>query len=277
MEVPSPIIEYDPSAEVLYFDGKPFVEITARAIPNIMPKKFYAAFDGTLYNSVTHKFSTGYVNQRGYVAVELTTSKGKRLHTSQHNIIEKVFDWFPGCENMEVNHINGIRNDNRRENLELVTHKENMEHAYRTGLNKNYGENHKDHSITEAQVRALCEYMTNGEDHSKETYAQIGNKFGITEIVVTNILTGRSWWRVSQEYGINKNYMKRNSRFTDEEVEHMCEIFVRMKGSDFDSIVNQVVLEMSYDYDLNLRHKIHRIYYKDKSYFTRITDKYDYL
>lgn len=39
-------------------------------------------------------------------------------------------------EGIEVNHINGVKTDNRIENLEFVTKSENLQHAIRTGLKR---------------------------------------------------------------------------------------------------------------------------------------------
>lgn len=258
--------------DTLDLKGKKFVEINERAIPNIMPKKFYVSFDGEIYNTTTHKFSRGHVNKRGYVTVELTDYNNHRISTSMHNVIEKVFDWFPGCENLEVNHKNGIHNDNRFNNLELVTHTENVHHAYATGLNKYYGENHLDATTTDKQVKQICELLQ--IKNPRLTYAEIGERVGVSEIVVVQVATGICWVRSTEKYGYTPT--KRNKRFTDEEVHKMCEIFVRLKGHSFDEIVTTVAKELGYELNSNFVHKLTFIYYRRKSYFTRITDLYDY-
>lgn len=72
---------------------------------------------------------------RGYNLIHLENKekKGRKETIQLHRLVAKTF--IPNPENKpEINHINGIKTDNRVENLEWCTRSENELHAYRTGL-----------------------------------------------------------------------------------------------------------------------------------------------
>lgn len=70
----------------------------------------------------------------GYLYVGLYDKPRKQL-VPVHRIVAEAF--IPNPDNKpEVNHINGIKTDNRAENLEWATRKENEDHAFKKGLKK---------------------------------------------------------------------------------------------------------------------------------------------
>lgn len=70
---------------------------------------------------------------RGYHCVALKNAPFKTKLTKTHRLVANAF--IPNSENKpEVNHKNGIKTDNRVDNLEWTTRYENAIHAIKTGL-----------------------------------------------------------------------------------------------------------------------------------------------
>lgn len=82
--------------------------------------------------SVKERLLKTKIGTHGYLEVTL---KNKRYLI--HRLVAEMF--IPNCQQKkQVNHINGIKTDNRVENLEWCTKSENAIHAYNLGLVDSY-------------------------------------------------------------------------------------------------------------------------------------------
>ncbi|QEE50332.1 hypothetical protein FUA48_12310 [Flavobacterium alkalisoli] len=91
-------------------------------------RKVKSSRSKTGYRTIKEKLMTPLLSKYGYYRVHLM-KEGKSFIAMVHRLIAEAF--IPNPNNKpQVNHINLIRTDNRIENLEWMTNKENMRHAW---------------------------------------------------------------------------------------------------------------------------------------------------
>lgn len=144
---------------------------------------------GNLKNKKTNKIL---LIDKGYYRV-LLYNKGKCKHFSIHRLVAISFIKNPE-KKAQVNHINGIKTDNRVENLEWVTSKENINHAWKNGLSKSYkGEMSSKSKITENQALIIINAKRNSNNKRYWGLKELCEKIGISYGIGCEISKGNNW------------------------------------------------------------------------------------
>jgi hypothetical protein len=141
----------------------------------IFDTHYHIFIDGSLYNSKTKKYKKWTKDTNGYMKTQIWQN-GVCINISQHRILAMYFI-ENNLNKAQVNHINGIKHDNRLENLEWVTQSENSKHSFANGLQK---------------VTRPCKKVVDlmyGNIYNSVTDASIS--LGISRSHLSNMLSGR--------------------------------------------------------------------------------------
>jgi hypothetical protein len=124
---------------------------------------------------------------KGYLLIDIWNDN-QRKQMLVHRLIAETFISNPQNK-PEVNHKNGIKSDNRVQNLEWNTPKENMNHAKSTGLWNIGGENHYRAKLTKEQVLEIRKL------HSTKTFNQrkLAKMFDVGIPQISNIVNKKYW------------------------------------------------------------------------------------
>lgn len=115
------------------------------------------------------------------------SSLGTRKSLLVHRLVLLSFLGEP-AKNMQTNHKNGIKTDNRLVNLEWVTAKENIRHAIDVLGKKRNGTHNSNSKLNNSQVREIKRMINNGIPNVK-----IAKIFKVHRHHISNIKTGRRW------------------------------------------------------------------------------------
>lgn len=126
----------------------------------------------------------------GYLFVALSRN-GTARQVKVHRIVMRSFIGEPF--GLQVNHKNGIREDNRLSNLEYVTAKENVQHSINVLGSNRLGEGNPNSALSDEQVIEIMR-LINSEMYTQE---EIGKRFGVSQITISRISTGKSWGHLS--------------------------------------------------------------------------------
>lgn len=129
----------------------------------------------------------------GYRMVKIMR-RGRQVTTMAHRLVYlHFFGQIP--PGLTINHKNGVRNDNRPENLEVATYAQQIRHSREVLLHPGKaqdGEKNDMAKLTEKAVREIRRRRAAGE-----RLKSIAADFGVSDRTVSKIARGERWRSVS--------------------------------------------------------------------------------
>jgi hypothetical protein len=123
-------------------------------------------------------------NPHGYFHVSLKNGE-KKVTAKIHRLVATHFLHKP-CEELEVNHKDGRKENNSVSNLEWVTKKRNQEHAYEIGLKRILDKRiNSKLTIENAKFIQL--------NYGRLTCKELANLFNVSESTIWHCAKGRTW------------------------------------------------------------------------------------
>lgn len=156
-------------------------------IPIPWATRYYATRNGRVYSTRTNAFISSSGDKNGYLRVFLVGDDGKGKTYKTHRVILATFSPIENMDSLQVNHKDGDKTNNNVDNLEWVTTKENVHHAFAIGLRTKTkpGLQNKCSSLGAEALETIFNLRLKGV-----TKKEIADILGVRPSVVVSVLLG---------------------------------------------------------------------------------------
>ena len=171
-----------------------FAPITDQSVPGVIPGRYWISTFGRIWNNNRQNFMHYSMHMKGYWQAQFRCLPGcggasGSITRKIHRLIMTTFMYFEGCEEYEVNHIDGCKTNNIITNLEWCTHSENTIHAINMGLKQIFGHDYQVR-LNNDQVKQIYELAALG--YKAEEIMDIMDIHYVSIELVSNMVRGNS-------------------------------------------------------------------------------------
>ena len=223
---------------------------------------YWISTEGRVYSSASNRILKPIIDRYGYLWVGLYIRNiRKQKLCGIHRLVMLAFNPISHPQDFQVNHIDGVKTNNDEPNLEWVTPRENVRHAFDNGLNSGQlGETNGMSTITNETARIVCELL------STESYTckQISDMTGCSISIINSIKSGYTWKFISKDFNLkDKHIPKENEVFSYDEINTICKYFEDNNVTNLDLKEKQNILQLlNKECNYNTKKCLSRIFQK---------------
>ena len=130
---------------------------------------------------------------KGYLQFAMSLPGKKRVRMKVHQAVALTF-LGPRPTGAQINHISGDKKDNSVKNLEYISCRQNILHAWENGLRRAeqvQGEHHGMAKLRQENVREIR------ADNCRTSISDLAKRFGVTPQCIHFVIKNKTWRHVS--------------------------------------------------------------------------------
>lgn len=264
----------------IFFDEK-FIPITDNIVNGIYDWYMISNY-GRVYNKYSGEFLKLYETYRNslgktYYSVNLSTVYGNKTYLVHRLVMDCFYPIDSSNNKLDINHKNGDKHDNyisyndiNRGNLERITRRDNILHAYNSGLH-HLGEENVHSIISNNTAKQIIYLLSMDKYTSKEICNIVGNN--VTPNIVDSIRKKESWKFLSEGVEFNQRI---NRLFSEEDINNFCISFQNHKNDNLSINDNcrVALIENGFVPEKRFIETLRKVY--NKKYYNNITSQYNW-